>query len=105
MPEKGIPSLKMAFQMPTKCQHAGIIRHLTNRTIARNNGTQKNTASNYKCQTGLNAAIAETFNKHYHTVTDRLDVPRWNSVNGEISDNINSAIYKFSEHPSILKIS
>ena len=52
-----------------------------------------------------NRDIAETFNEHYHTVTDRLDVPRWNSVNGEISDNINSAIYKFSEHPSILKIS
>ena len=57
MPEKGIPSLKMAFQMPTKCQHAGIIRHLTNQTITRNNGIQKNTASNYKCQAGLNAAI------------------------------------------------
>ena len=56
MPEKGIPSLKMAFQMATKCQHAGIIRHLTNRKKARNNRIQKNTASNYKCQAGLNAA-------------------------------------------------
>ena len=27
MPEKRIPPLKMAFQMPTKYQHAGIISH------------------------------------------------------------------------------
>ena len=25
-----------------------------------------------------NLDIAETFNEHYHTVTDRLNVPRWN---------------------------
>ena len=56
MPEKGIPLLKMAFQMSAKCQHAGIIRHLTNWTIAQNNRIQKKTASNYKCQAGLNAA-------------------------------------------------
>ena len=51
-----------------------------------------------------NIDIAETFNEHYHTVTERLDVPRWNSVNGEISDNVDSAIDKFSCHPSIIKI-
>ena len=47
------------IKMLTKWQHAGIIRHLTNQTIARNNGSQKNTASNYKCKTGLNAAKSE----------------------------------------------
>ena len=46
----------MAFQMAAKCPHAGIIRHLTKWTIAQNNRIQKNTASNYKCQAGLNAA-------------------------------------------------
>ena len=33
-----------------------------------------------------------------------IDVPRWNSVNGEISANVDSAIDKFSCHPSIIKI-
>ena len=46
--------------------------------------------------------IAETFNEHYNTVTDRLDVPRWN--NDENTSDINSAIDKYSNHPSILKI-
>ena len=46
--------------------------------------------------------IAETFNEHYNTVTDRLDVPRW--ATGENSSNVNSAIDKYANHPSINKI-
>ena len=48
--------------------------------------------------------ISEVFNQHYHTVTDRLKVPRWNSVDGEISNDVNSALAKFADHPSVLKI-
>ena len=48
--------------------------------------------------------IAETFNEHYHTVTERLDVPQWDDVTDEISNDVNSAITKFSNHPSIVKI-
>ena len=34
-----------------------------------------------------------------------MDVPRWNSVTGESSDSVNSAIIKYSaDHPSIIKI-
>ena len=51
-----------------------------------------------------NLDIAETFNEHYHTVTDRLNVPRWNSVNGEGSNSVHSAIEHFSNHPSVVKI-
>ena len=36
--------------------------------------------------------IAETFNEHYNTVTNRLDVPRWNY--DETSSDINSASHR-----------
>ena len=52
-----------------------------------------------------NLDIAEIFNEHYHTVTDRLNVPRWNSVSGESSNSVHSAIENFSDHPSVVKIS
>ena len=38
--------------------------------------------------------IAETFNEHYNTVTDRLDVPRW--ATGENSSDVSSVIDKYS---------
>ena len=48
--------------------------------------------------------IAVIFNEHYNTVIDRLDVPHWNTNNAETLDGVNSAINKFSGHPSIIKI-
>ena len=37
-------------------------------------------------------------------ITDRLNVPRWNLVSGESSNSVNSAMKKFSNHPSVVKI-
>ena len=48
--------------------------------------------------------IADIFNEHYNTVIDRLDVPHWDTNNAGTLDGVNSAIDKFSGHPSIIKI-
>ena len=49
--------------------------------------------------------LATIFNNYYNTITDKLNVPKWNKdfVTND-SDEVNNAIEKYSLHPSVIAI-
>ena len=51
-----------------------------------------------------NNKIAKTFNTYFESVTDSLNVFEWISESVNSNDKIEQILFKFSKHPSILKI-